>query len=149
VSNKKHKHALAASDKRAIRFCSLLCHQSTFSLWPLSPRSHSSPQLPTLTHVVLFPPFLTIYKTGIPHSPAPVTLSAVSSLSYTLFLPLYPNIIPWISRPRKQILFSPPRALLRSHSTVLDHCGELSCSSSTRLVLCRHSLLLPGLFQSQ
>jgi hypothetical protein len=129
VSNKKHKHALAASGKRAIRFdLTLVCNQGTFpSAVALSPQTVTTPPClpsPTLSS------FLTIYKAGIPHSPTSVSLptdSANISLSYTIFLPVCLNIIPWISirRLRKQILFFLPIVLLRSHSTVLGHYGEL------------------------
>jgi hypothetical protein len=52
VSNKKDKHALAASDKRPIRLDLTRSYIIT-ALWP-KPISHP-PHLPTLTHVVFIP----------------------------------------------------------------------------------------------
>jgi hypothetical protein len=133
VSNKKDKHALAASDKRAIRF-DLSLHYLIKALSRSVAKAHNITS-PTSAYPHPRCPHSPIYKTGSEHSPhrSPSTVSA-NILSYIpTSHPVYVNLIPWIRtrRPRKQLLCLTPTLLLRSHSTVLDHYGGLP---ATRLV---------------
>jgi hypothetical protein len=122
----------------------------------------SSPHnLPTFTHVVSNPLFSLSIKPGSSQPtplPPSVSLSADSTNSRSYIPthtlpPLSPIIIPWIStgRPRKQIHFFPQMVLLRSHSIVLDHYGELLAAHSLRakLTLVDFTTQLPGLFRSR
>ena len=123
-----------ASD--SIRSHLSLCNQGTFPRCGLSPQTHNSPHscLPSPT-LSSFPLFLT-YINLAPHrspfrpiSPFPPEYPPLHSFSQWT--------IPWIRRHRKQMLFFPV-VLPRSHSTVLDHCGELL---ATRLDLQAHPLV--------
>ena len=123
MSNKKDKHALPAegharstdSTNDSIRSHIPLRKRVTLAAIPTA-----SACLPTHT----FSSFPSFYKAGdqlFPHPPS-ASLSADSS-------PYTPtsSLSPWIGtgRPRKLIHFFPQVVLLRSHSIVLEHYGEL------------------------
>lgn len=148
MSNKKDKHALPAegharstdSTNDSIRSHILLRKRVTFAAIAIPTACLPSHTLSS------FPSF---YKAGdqpIPHPPS-VSLSADSRPNTPTS-----SLLPWIStgRPQKLIHFFSQVVLLRSHSIVLEHYGELLHSQFIHLLCASPTLvILPGLFRSR